>query len=87
MGGAKTIKVNVRVIAATNIELIEMVGDGTFRSDLYYRLNVFPLRVPPLRERNADIPRLARYFLGKFARKLGRALDDISAVNMLTQLL
>lgn len=82
VGGAKTIKVDVRLVAATNRDLLEMVNDGTFRSDLYYRLNVFPLQVPALRERSADIPRLARYFLAKLSRKLGRILDDISPDSM-----
>ena len=82
VGGSQAIRVDVRVIAATNRNLAESVRNGEFRSDLYYRLNVFPLRVPPLRERSDDIPILARHFLEKFARKLGKPLDGISAKSM-----
>ncbi|QSA95784.1 sigma 54-interacting transcriptional regulator [Methylococcus sp. EFPC2] len=78
VGGGRPIRVDVRVIAATNRNLAESVKNGEFRSDLYYRLNVFPVRVPPLRERQEDIPVLARHFLAKFARKLGKTLSDIS---------
>ncbi len=69
IGGAKTIKVDVRVIAATNRNLAEMVKEKTFRSDLFYRLNVVPLRVPPLRERKEDIPLLVEHFVKKYAKK------------------
>jgi formate hydrogenlyase transcriptional activator len=82
VGGIKTLKVEVRVIAATNRNLLEGVKAGTFRSDLYYRLNVFPLEVPPLRERRPDIPLLARHFLKRFARKLGKPLLDIAPRSM-----
>jgi formate hydrogenlyase transcriptional activator len=82
VGGIKTLKVDVRVIAATNRNLLEGVKAGTFRSDLYYRLNVFPLEVPPLRERRPDIPLLARHFLKRFARKLGKPLLDIAPSSM-----
>ncbi len=82
VGGVKTIIVDVRLIAATNRDLLEMVLNGSFRSDLYYRLNVFPLQVPALRERSADVPRLARYFLAKLSRKLGRTFEGISADSM-----
>jgi DNA-binding NtrC family response regulator len=68
VGDNQTIKVDVRVIAATNSDLARMVGDGTFREDLYYRLNVIPITLPPLRERRDDIPVLAKHFLEKFAR-------------------
>jgi two-component system response regulator PilR (NtrC family) len=67
VGDNQTIKVDVRVIAATNSDLVGMVAEGTFREDLYYRLNVIPIELPPLRERRDDIPILARYFLDKFA--------------------
>ena len=66
VGDSKTIKVDVRVIAATNSDLIRMVGDGQFREDLYYRLNVIPVQIPPLRERRDDIPLLVQHFLEKF---------------------
>jgi transcriptional regulator with PAS, ATPase and Fis domain len=68
VGDSQTIKVDVRVIGATNSDLRKMVDDGTFREDLYYRLNVIPIRVPPLRERRADIALLAQHFLDKFAQ-------------------
>lgn len=77
IGGTKTIAVNVRVIAATNRDLHQMVIDREFRNDLFYRLNVFPLVLPPLRERPEDIPLLARYFTQKLARRLNRTIDTI----------
>jgi transcriptional regulator with GAF, ATPase, and Fis domain len=82
VGGGELIKVNVRVVAATNRDLAQMVRASTFRADLFYRLDVFPLVVPPLRERRTDIPLLARHFLHKYARKLGKPLQDISAASM-----
>jgi len=82
IGGSKTIKVDVRVIAATNRDLSAMVRDGKFRSDLYYRLNVFPVTMPPLRERAEDIPLLAMFFLEKFARKLGRPITQVAEETM-----
>jgi transcriptional regulator with PAS, ATPase and Fis domain len=69
VGGAKTIKVDVRVFATTNRNLLKAVEDGEFREDLYYRLNVFPVHVPPLREREGDILTLSRHFLEEFGRK------------------
>ncbi len=69
VGDSQTIKVDVRVVAATNSDLKKMVAEGSFREDLFYRLNVIPVRVPPLRERRADIPLLAQYFLDQFARE------------------
>jgi DNA-binding NtrC family response regulator len=69
VGDSHTIKVDVRIIAATNSDLHQMVADGSFRGDLYYRLNVIPIEVPPLRERKEDVPLLAQHFLGKFQHK------------------
>src|SRR5262245_11109582 len=71
LGSARTVRVDVRLVAATNRDLARMVADGTFRSDLYYRLNVFPVVLPPLRDRLGDIPTLARHFTQKFARRMG----------------
>ena len=67
IGDSQTIKVDVRVIAATNSELAKMVAEGTFREDLYYRLHVIPIQLPPLRDRRDDIPVLVKHFLEKFA--------------------
>jgi len=78
VGGADTIRTDARVVAATNRDLAELVHAGAFRQDLYYRLNVFPIRIPPLRERPEDIPVLARTYLWKLARKLGKSFDDLS---------
>ena len=78
VGGAHTLKVNVRLVAATNRDLAKMVKEGGFRTDLYYRLNVFPIRLPSLRERPSDIPLLVRYFLDKFARKMNKSIRDLS---------
>jgi formate hydrogenlyase transcriptional activator len=82
LGGTKTIRVNVRVVAATNRDLAEMIAEGRFRSDLYYRLNVFPIAMPPLRERPDDIPRLVRHFTQGFARRMGRRIDTIPSSVM-----
>lgn len=82
VGGSQTIEVNVRVIAATNRNIEAMVETGTFRDDLFYRLNVFPIRVPPLREHKSDIPLLASAFLQRLARKLGKQFDGISPDSM-----
>jgi DNA-binding NtrC family response regulator len=69
VGDSQTVKVDVRVIAATNADLKRMVEEGSFREDLYYRLNVIPIRIPPLRERRADVPLLAQHFLERFGRE------------------
>lgn len=82
LGGTKTIKVDVRLVAATHRDLAKMVADGCFRHDLYYRLNVFPVVLPPLRERPDDIPRLVRHFTQQFARRMGRRIETIPSAVM-----
>jgi formate hydrogenlyase transcriptional activator len=82
LGGNRTIRVDVRVVGATNRNLAQMVEEGLFRSDLYYRLNVFPIQIPPLRERREDIPLLVRYFVQKYARQMDRRIETISTEEM-----
>ncbi|HEX5220351.1 MAG TPA: sigma 54-interacting transcriptional regulator [Verrucomicrobiae bacterium] len=82
IGSSRTIKVDVRVVAATNRDLQELVREGRFRADLYYRLNVVPLRVPPLRERASDIHLLTMFFVQRFAKKLGRAITHVDDDTM-----
>ena len=82
LGGTKTIKVDVRLVAATNRDLRGMMAEGRFRSDLYYRLNVFPIALPPLCERVDDIPRLVRHFAQFFARRMGRRVEEIPSLVM-----
>jgi formate hydrogenlyase transcriptional activator len=82
LGSTRTLKVNVRMVAATNQDLSDMVKRKEFRSDLYYRLNVFPLMIPPLRERRDDIPLLVRHFAQRFARQLNRPIERIPAETM-----
>ncbi len=85
LGGSKTIKIDVRIIAATNKDLEKMVMEGTFREDLYYRLNVIPIHIPPLRERKEDIPLLIYYFLEKFSKTYGKKLTvSRELVDLLT---
>jgi formate hydrogenlyase transcriptional activator len=78
VGSSRTVRVDVRIVAATNHRLEEAVAAGRFRSDLFYRLNVFPLEVPPLRGRRPDIPQLAMFFLSRSARKHGRPIEAIA---------
>jgi len=77
LGSARTKSVDVRLVAATNCDLEQMMEEKQFRSDLYYRLNVFPIRVPPLRERREDIPLLVQYFTQKYARQMCKQIDTI----------
>jgi PAS domain S-box-containing protein len=82
LGGTQTISVDIRVIAATNRDLERAVGDGKFREDLFYRLNVFPITIPPLRERREDVPVLAQVFIEEFNRKMGRRVRSVSRRSM-----
>ncbi len=82
LGGTKTLPIDVRLIAATNRDLARMMGDKLFRSDLYYRLNVFPISTPPLRDRPEDIPLLVRHFVRKYSEKMGRAVSIIPSEVM-----
>ena len=82
LGSSHTIKVDVRIIATTNRNLEEEVRKGRFRPDLYYRLNVFPITVPPLRERKEDIPLLVQAFIERYARKLGKQITSIEKETM-----
>ena len=82
LGSTHTIPVNVRLVAATNRDLAQMVADRTFRSDLYYRLRVFPILIPPLRERRDDIPLLVRYFVDKHSRRLYKKIETIGPSTM-----
>lgn len=82
LGGTRTKKVDIRVVAATHRDLEAMIVDKQFRSDLYYRLNVFPITIPPLRERPGDIPLLVQYFVQQAARKMNKAIDTIPCDTM-----
>jgi formate hydrogenlyase transcriptional activator len=82
LGSTQTKRVNVRLLAATNRDLDKMIAAREFRSDLYYRLNVFPIRIPPLRERKEDVPVLVRYFVQKFARQMQKEIETIPAAAM-----
>jgi formate hydrogenlyase transcriptional activator len=82
LGGIKTIPIDVRLLAATNRNLAQMMGDKLFRSDLYYRLKVFPITVPPLRDHTEDIPALAEYFIRKYAMEMGKQVATIPLDTM-----
>ena len=82
LGSGRTHQINVRMVAATHQDLTEMVARGSFRSDLYYRLNVFPIELPPLRERPADIPQLISHFVNAFARRMHKSIRLIPPETM-----
>jgi DNA-binding NtrC family response regulator len=82
LGGTQTVKLDIRLLAATNVDLKQAVAAGTFREDLYYRVNVLTIRVPPLRERADDIPLLAAHFVRKYSQKFGRTVQDVSPVAL-----
>jgi Nif-specific regulatory protein len=82
VGSSRTLRVNVRIIAATNRDLEEAVHSGRFRSDLFYRLNVFPIWMPSLRERRSDIPSLVTFFLERFSKRFGKAVDGVTQATM-----
>ena len=82
LGGTRTIHVDIRLVAATNRDLAAMVADREFRSDLYYRLNVFPIVNPPLRERPEDVPVLARYFMDEFAARMQKRVTTIPSITL-----
>lgn len=82
LGSAKTLSVDVRIVVATNRDLVQMVRDGKFREDLYYRLNVFPIKIPPLRERMDDIPALAWAFVKEFETTMAKRIESISRKSM-----
>src|SRR5271165_4477824 len=82
LGSANTISVDVRIIAATHRDLPVMIRDEKFREDLFYRFNVFPIEIPPLRERREDIPLLVNYFVSKFSRRIGRQVSSIPTATM-----
>jgi formate hydrogenlyase transcriptional activator len=84
LGSAKTIRVDVRMIAATHRDLSAMIREGTFREDLFYRLNVFPIEIPPLRERRQDIPLLVNYFVSKLSRRMRKQIKSIPKQAMET---
>ena len=82
VGGGRTHRVDVRLVAATNRDLLKMANQNEFRSDLYYRLNVFPVQLPPLRARTEDVPALVEYFVGIFSRRMGKQIDSIPPETM-----
>ena len=82
LGSPKSVRVNTRIIAATHRNLEQLVADGSFRDDLYYRLNVFPIRVMPLRDRVEDVPLLVSRFVDEFSKAFGKRIDSIDKDNM-----
>jgi formate hydrogenlyase transcriptional activator len=82
LGSTRTQRVDVRVLAATNADLTQMVAEKKFRTDLYYRLKVFPIDIPPLRDRREDIPILVRHFANKYARRMGKQIESIPKETM-----
>jgi formate hydrogenlyase transcriptional activator len=82
LGSTRTQRVDVRVVAATHQDLSKLVAERAFRSDLYYRLNVFPIQIPPLRERREDVPLLVRYFVQKFSRRQNKTVEYVPADAM-----
>ncbi|HMF29330.1 MAG TPA: sigma 54-interacting transcriptional regulator, partial [Candidatus Cybelea sp.] len=82
LGSSRTVRADTRLVAATNVDLPEMVNSKRFRADLYYRLNVFPIHLPPLRERRDDIPLLVRYFVRHYAARMGRRIRSIAPDTM-----
>jgi formate hydrogenlyase transcriptional activator len=82
VGGSQSIKADVRVIAATNRDLATAVRDGSFRQDLYYRLSVFPIQLPPLRERREDIPLLVQFLIDKFRMQIGKPIEGVTSQTM-----
>jgi transcriptional regulator with GAF, ATPase, and Fis domain len=84
LGSTKSVHVNVRIIAATNRDIEQEVKDGKFRRDLFYRLNVFPIVIPPLRERPEDIPLMVRTFVKEFRKRMGKEIESVSRTTMQT---
>jgi formate hydrogenlyase transcriptional activator len=82
LGSTRSIRVNVRLVAATNRDLLQMVENKEFRADLYYRLGVFPISLPPLRDRPEDIPALVRHFIAKYSERMNKAVEDIPSETM-----
>jgi formate hydrogenlyase transcriptional activator len=82
LGSTRTVKVDIRLVTATNRDLSQMIASREFREDLFYRLNVFPILLPPLRERREDIPQLVRYFTQKYARRMNRRIETIPSEAM-----
>src|SRR5262249_36442042 len=78
LGSTRTIRADVRLVAATNRDLAQMVGEKQFREDLYFRLAVFPIRIPPLRERVGDIPLLVRHYVEKYARRMAKRIETVA---------